>query len=155
MPHFGLYLSSCLCLLLQISKLTQNISLQGLLFCPLFSLFLSIFYSKVCCIFFVLSKILTTLFHLQQLEDVVDEGPCKEIDLEQFSMNASAAHIDDKGISKASSLRASERNAYGPSYNGDTTDTVRDASKKSRREEGCRKILLASFSLQSYCFQIT
>jgi len=60
-------------------------------------------------------------FRKEQLGEAVDEGPCQEIDLEQFSMNASAAHINDKGISKASSLRASERNPYGPACNGDTT----------------------------------
>jgi len=43
-------------------------------------------------------------------------GTCTEINLEQFSMAAasSAAHIDDTGISKAFSLRASDRDAFGP-----------------------------------------
>jgi len=67
-------------------------------------------------------------------EDITEEeGPCKEIDLEQFSMSASAesaGHIDDTKISKASSLRASDRDAYGPlapSYenNNTTYDTSR------------------------------
>jgi len=45
-----------------------------------------------------------------------EEVECKDIDLEQFSMDASssiAQHIDSTGISKASSLRASDRDAFG------------------------------------------
>lgn len=45
-----------------------------------------------------------------------EEVECKDIDLEQFSMDASSAgvaqHIDTSGISKASSLRASDRDAF-------------------------------------------
>jgi len=46
-----------------------------------------------------------------------EEVKCKDIDLEQFSMDASSAiaqHIDSTGISKASSLRASDRDAFEP-----------------------------------------
>lgn len=56
-----------------------------------------------------------------------DQGPCTDIDLEQFSMTTAgtvAQHIDSKGISQASSLLASERDAYGPlapTINNNTT----------------------------------
>jgi len=59
-------------------------------------------------------------------EEEEEQAPVHEIDLEQFSMSAtasSAAHIDNSRISKAASLLASDRERFGPlaAENNNTT----------------------------------